>query len=392
MRKSVLPWLACVIAALIAIPAFASGAALRGEPTAPARPSAPAAPPTVTWENAARTRASIRRSSSRTTSSRTPGRPTLTTTSSRSTPARRSRGQPDRCPPAAQRRVHRRAARTSCTQLDGRSRSTRTRPRPLPDVAVLRGLDRRVPVHDRRARTPSSVTPSTQEMIGRSRHRRRDATPTPTYPTPDGDGHATPTPPAGPAIVAKDGGAEPYWFQDASSTDPTDNSVTIPAGGTVNFSYPVGVTVHNVDFVAAAAEGRSRTCVQTAGTVVRRRCRRCRTTSSRRAGRATARSTTPGTYSFVCSAHPSMTGTVVVQSTRRDSAGDDDQQRPGRTDEPDVGELHVLVQPAGGDVRVPAGHTGGQRHLRRVHVAGGVHDDHERQLHVQRPSGAGRDA
>ena len=50
----------------------------------------------------------------------------------------------------------------------------------------------------------------------------------------------TPTPPTGPAIVAKDGGAEPYWFQDASSTSPTDNSVTIQAGGTVNFSYPVG--------------------------------------------------------------------------------------------------------------------------------------------------------
>ena len=60
---------------------------------------------------------------------------------------------------------------------------------------------------------------------------------------------ATPTPPAGPAIVAKDSAnGSTYWFQDASSADPTDNSVTIPAGGTVNFSYPVGRTVHNVDF------------------------------------------------------------------------------------------------------------------------------------------------
>ncbi len=48
MRKSVLPWLACVIAALIAIPAFASGAATVVEPPTPA-PSAPVAAPTVTF-------------------------------------------------------------------------------------------------------------------------------------------------------------------------------------------------------------------------------------------------------------------------------------------------------------------------------------------------------
>ena len=52
MRKSVLPWLACVIAALIAIPAFASGAAVRGERTAPTVASAPVAAPTVTFKTA----------------------------------------------------------------------------------------------------------------------------------------------------------------------------------------------------------------------------------------------------------------------------------------------------------------------------------------------------
>src|SRR5690242_17758589 len=47
MRKSVLPWLACAVIALIAIPAFASGAAPRGAPT---QSTGPAPAPTVTFK------------------------------------------------------------------------------------------------------------------------------------------------------------------------------------------------------------------------------------------------------------------------------------------------------------------------------------------------------
>ena len=99
------------------------------------------------------------------------------------------------------------------------------------------------------------------------------------------------------------------------------------------------------------------TCVQTSGTVYPGTV--AAAAGVRRPARLVGQLqfTTAGTYSFVCSAHPPMTGTVIVESTTR--ARDDDQQRPGRTDEPDVGELHVLVQPAGGDVRVQAGHAGG---------------------------------
>ncbi len=51
-RKTVLPWLACVIAALIAIPAFASGAVARGGAVPPPVPSTPAAEATVTFGSA----------------------------------------------------------------------------------------------------------------------------------------------------------------------------------------------------------------------------------------------------------------------------------------------------------------------------------------------------
>ena len=218
---------------------------------------------------------------------------------------------------------------------------------------------------------------------------RRGPTATPDAPTPTVTVTPTPTPPTGPAIVAKDGGAEPYWFQDASSTDPARQQRHDPGGRDGQLQLP----------------GRRRPSTTSCSRAPRRSRR-----ASRRPGTVYP-APVPPLPAFVRPAglvgrlhvhrRPAptrscarrirtMTGTVVVQSTTR--ARDDDQQRPGRTDEPDVGELHVLVQPAGGDVRVPAGHTGGQRHLRRVHVAGGVHDDHERQLHVQRPSGAGRDA
>ena len=87
-----------------------------------------------------------------------------------------------------------------------------------------------------------------------------------------------------------------------------------------------------------------------------------------------------------------MTGTVVVEADDG-AAGDDDHGGPSGTDEPDVGELHVHVQPADGDVRVPAGHTGGATGTYAACTSPArVHDDRERQLHVHRPSRAGRDA
>src|SRR5689334_11113969 len=64
--------------------------------------------------------------------------------------------------------------------------------------------------------------------------------------------------PASAAIIATDNG-----FVDASGSDPTDNSVTIPPGGKVKFSYPSGNDRHNVAFWGKQPSS----CTQTAGYV-----------------------------------------------------------------------------------------------------------------------------
>ena len=154
----------------------------------------------------------------------------------------------------------------SCVQPEGFPQDTNTTA-PVPDFPI--GGAWKAECRFMTAGTYSFVCNAHQETMTGKVIVTGTATPTPTptvtttpTPTPTVTVTPTPTPPSGPAIVAKDGGAEPYWFQDASSTDPTDNSVTIQSGGTVNFSYPVGVTVHNVVFSGTPTQP---TCVLTSG-------------------------------------------------------------------------------------------------------------------------------
>jgi plastocyanin len=136
------------------------------------------------------------------------------------------------------------------------------------------------------------------------------ATPTETATaTPTATVTSTPTGRAG--IVAKDQLTPTVknWFQDASSSDPSDNTVTVNKGATVDFSYPAGSSAHNVVFTTQPTS-----CVQKTGIQV--------TTAPPLPAYAQPPSwtgectfDTPGVYSFVCSAHAvEMTGTIVVRN------------------------------------------------------------------------------
>ncbi len=102
-------------------------------------------------------------------------------------------------------------------------------------------------------------------------------------------------------------------FMDASQTDPRDNSVTILPGETVTFSYAVGdgQNAHNVDFYTFSPKPNA--CLQTQGTVVPgfpSPPLPAFTFTAPWAGYCTFNN--PGTYSFYCSVHGEMTGTVIV--------------------------------------------------------------------------------
>jgi|GEM_PF-2465353 plastocyanin len=143
-----------------------------------------------------------------------------------------------------------------------------------------------------------------------------EPTPTPSV-TPTATATPTETPtvvptvaPQRPAIVAHDA-ANPVrnWFQDASSSDPADNSVTVPAGGTVDFSFPVGAgtTAHNVVFATNPSS-----CVQLTGAAILPAPPLPQfALPPGWSGECTFNE--PGTYTFVCSTHPTeMSGSVVV--------------------------------------------------------------------------------
>jgi plastocyanin len=118
------------------------------------------------------------------------------------------------------------------------------------------------------------------------------------------------------AVVTYDQGTEATaGFRDASQPDLADHSVAITTGGTVTFSFPegAGTMPHNVKFDGAL---QPTSCVQTKFL----------------SGQPQAPMPIPplpsyvqnagwegnctfgavGEYSFVCSAHPTMKGTVVV--------------------------------------------------------------------------------
>jgi plastocyanin len=139
-----------------------------------------------------------------------------------------------------------------------------------------------------------------------------EPTPTPT-PTETATPTATPTTtPTGRAgIVAHDQTSPTVknWFQDASSSDQADNSVTVDKGATVDFSYPVGTSAHNVVFTTAPTS-----CVQKTGVAIYPAPPLpAYSLPAGWSGECTF--DTPGVYSFVCQAHPAeMTGSVVVKN------------------------------------------------------------------------------
>ena len=85
-----------------------------------------------------------------------------------------------------------------------------------------------------------------------------------------------------------------------------ESEVTINAGETVTFAYPTGGNVHNVDFFVAAPTS----CVQTAGNDLGP-VPPLPAMPAPTGWVGNCRFDTPGTYQFVCEAHPDMEGTVV---------------------------------------------------------------------------------
>jgi plastocyanin len=121
-------------------------------------------------------------------------------------------------------------------------------------------------------------------------------------------------PPSTAAIVAYDGAAG-QGFKDASQSSPADNTVEITSGGTVTFSFPTGngTGFHNVSF---NTDPKPASCVQTKFLSGQPQAAMpipplpSYVQSAGWEGNCTFNA--PGTYSFVCGAHPDMTGTVVV--------------------------------------------------------------------------------
>jgi plastocyanin len=92
----------------------------------------------------------------------------------------------------------------------------------------------------------------------------------------------------------------------------TDYTDTIAAGGTVTFSYPAGVAIHNVDFTG----GGPTVCTQTAG-VAAGPVSPLPAMPEGPGWSGVCRFDTPGTYQFVCDNHNYMKGTIVVEGAGR---------------------------------------------------------------------------
>lgn len=95
---------------------------------------------------------------------------------------------------------------------------------------------------------------------------------------------------------------------DWSMPGATDYTDTIAAGGSVTFSYPTGVSIHNVDFTG----GGPTACNQTAGAAVGP-VSPLPAAPEAPGWSGTCRFDTPGTYLFVCDNHNYMKGTIVVE-------------------------------------------------------------------------------
>ena len=132
----------------------------------------------------------------------------------------------------------------------------------------------------------------------------------------------------------------------------TDYTDTIAAGGTVTFSYPSGVAIHNVDFTG----GGPTVCTQTAGAAVGP-VSPLPAAPEGPGWSGTCRFDTPGTYQFVCDNHNYMKGTIVVEgrgttttttSTSTTAAGTSTapvDQAPGAGTSPSAGSSSPSARP-----------------------------------------------
>ncbi len=125
-----------------------------------------------------------------------------------------------------------------------------------------------------------------------------------------------PTSPA--AFVTYDQGTEASaGFRDASQSDLSDHSVAITAGETVTFSFAdgAGTMPHNVAFNSALKPSSCTQTKFTPGTVVVPNTPPPLPGYPQSPGwEGHCTFDAVGTYSFVCQAHASMTGTVVVSA------------------------------------------------------------------------------
>jgi plastocyanin len=95
---------------------------------------------------------------------------------------------------------------------------------------------------------------------------------------------------------------------DWSMPGASDYTDTIAAGGSVTFSYPAGVSIHNVDFTG----GGPTACTQTAGATIGP-VSPLPAAPEAPGWSGTCRFDTPGTYLFVCDNHNYMKGAIVVE-------------------------------------------------------------------------------
>jgi len=140
-------------------------------------------------------------------------------------------------------------------------------------------------------------------------------TPTPTgtaTPTPTATATVSPTPTPSPPQLRPTSAtidAHDYFFQDAAAADQGDNTVDVQPGQSVKFEYPAGANFHNVEF----NDSKPTTCEQTAGVVLPGIALPPLPAVPLGAGwSGQCEFDQPGTYTFFCTAHNYMTGTVVV--------------------------------------------------------------------------------
>ncbi len=118
---------------------------------------------------------------------------------------------------------------------------------------------------------------------------------------------------AGVAVIE----AKDNWFQDASSSDPADNTVTVGPGDAVTFAYPTGSNLHNVAFDGPAPASCPHTKASPGGSIDPDDAPPMPGGPQHGWGPGWEGYCTfpdEGTYTLFCQVHPSeMRGTIIVE-------------------------------------------------------------------------------